>query len=130
VQPAIASTAHLALLCATEGLPSTSTVLYVETSTIVRPATRKSGRRQHSKQRLNGRFVKLDVHLTRISWPIHFLLLFTSISLHLRGMRVDDKGLTIYGDLPHCSSSDSIIDRDLSGERVFIDSPWEHANEI
>jgi hypothetical protein len=32
----------------------------------------------------------------------------------------DDEGLNSHGDLPHCSPSDSIIERDLSGERLLI----------
>ena len=39
----------------------------------------------------------------------------------------DDEGLNSHGDSPHCSPSDSILERDLFGERVFINSPWEFA---
>jgi hypothetical protein len=42
----------------------------------------------------------------------------------------DDEGLTSHGDLPHCSPSDSILERDLLGERVFINPPWESAEQI
>jgi hypothetical protein len=35
----------------------------------------------------------------------------------------DDEGLNSHGDLPHCSPSDSILERDLSRERVFINPP-------
>ena len=35
-----------------------------------------------------------------------------------------------HGDLPHCSPSDSILERDLTGERVFINPPWELAEQI
>jgi hypothetical protein len=34
-----------------------------------------------------------------------------------------DEGLNSHGKLPHCSPSDSIMERDLLGERVFIDPP-------
>jgi hypothetical protein len=34
--------------------------------------------------------------------------------------RADDEGLNSHGDLPHCSPSDIVLERDLSGERVFI----------
>jgi hypothetical protein len=37
----------------------------------------------------------------------------------------DDEGLNSHGDLPHCSPSGSIMERDLSGERVFINPPYE-----
>jgi hypothetical protein len=37
----------------------------------------------------------------------------------------NDEGLDSHGDLPHCSPSDSIRERDLSGERVFINPPRE-----
>jgi hypothetical protein len=46
---------------------------------------------------------------------------------------VDDKGLNrlnVHGDLPHCSPSDSILARDLFGERVFNNRPRELADEI
>jgi hypothetical protein len=32
----------------------------------------------------------------------------------------DDESLNSYGDLPHWSPSDSVLERDLPGERVFI----------
>jgi hypothetical protein len=43
---------------------------------------------------------------------------------------VDDEGINSQGDLPHCSPSDSILERDLLGERVFINAPWELAEQI
>jgi hypothetical protein len=38
--------------------------------------------------------------------------------------------LNSHGDLPHCSPSDSILERDLSGEREFINPPWELVEQI
>jgi hypothetical protein len=49
--------------------------------------------------------------------PLHARFNFT-----LEGC-ADDEGLTSHGDLPHCSPSDSILERDLSVERVFINPP-------
>jgi hypothetical protein len=43
---------------------------------------------------------------------------------------VDDKGLNSHGDLPDCSPSDSILERDLSGEHVLINPPWKLAEQI
>jgi hypothetical protein len=43
---------------------------------------------------------------------------------------VDDEGLKSHGDLPHCSPSDSILERDLSGEWVFINPPLEVVERI
>jgi hypothetical protein len=43
---------------------------------------------------------------------------------------VDVEGLNSHGDLPHYSPSDSILERDFSGERVFINPPWELAKQI
>jgi hypothetical protein len=37
--------------------------------------------------------------------------------------RADDEGLNPHGDLPQFSPSDSILETDLSGERVFINPP-------
>jgi hypothetical protein len=42
----------------------------------------------------------------------------------------DDEGLNLHGNLPHCSPSDSILERDLSGERVFINPPSELVEHI
>jgi hypothetical protein len=56
--------------------------------------------------------------------PLHARFDFT-----LEGC-VDDGGLSSHGDLAHCSPSDSIIDRDLSRELVFINPPWELAEYI
>jgi hypothetical protein len=42
----------------------------------------------------------------------------------------DDEGLNSHDDLPHCSPSDSIIERELHGERVLINPPWELAEHI
>jgi hypothetical protein len=37
----------------------------------------------------------------------------------------DDEGINSHGDLPQCSPSDSILERDLSRERVLINPPRE-----
>jgi hypothetical protein len=42
----------------------------------------------------------------------------------------NDEGLNSHDDLPHCLPSDSILERDLSGERVFINPPSELAEKI
>jgi hypothetical protein len=42
----------------------------------------------------------------------------------------DDEGLNPHNDLPHCSPSDSILKKDLSEERLFINPPWELAEQI
>jgi hypothetical protein len=42
----------------------------------------------------------------------------------------DSVGLSSHNDLPHCSPSDSIMERDLSGERVFINPLWELVEQI
>jgi hypothetical protein len=36
----------------------------------------------------------------------------------------------VYEDLPHCSPNDSILARTLASERVFLNPPWEFADEI
>jgi hypothetical protein len=42
----------------------------------------------------------------------------------------DDEGLNVHGDLPECCPSESILERDLAREQVFINPPWELADEI
>jgi hypothetical protein len=56
--------------------------------------------------------------------PLHARFNFT-----LEGCAYDE-GLKSHGDLPQCSPSDSILERDLSREWVFIDPPWELAERI
>jgi hypothetical protein len=56
--------------------------------------------------------------------PLHARFDFT-----LEGC-ADDEGENSNGDLPQCSPSDSIMSMDLSGERVFINPPWELAEKI
>jgi hypothetical protein len=87
-----------------------------------------AGRRRQTKQ---GQSRK---HVTRrsIDWKMVYSVfepLHTRFDFTLEGC-ADDEGLNSYGDLPHCSPSDSILERDLSGERVFISSPWELAKHI
>jgi hypothetical protein len=43
---------------------------------------------------------------------------------------VDDEALNSHGGLPHCSPSDSILEMDLLGERVFISPPLELVDQI
>jgi hypothetical protein len=43
---------------------------------------------------------------------------------------VDDEGLNSHGDLPRCSPSYSILERDLSGKQMLINPPWELAEQI
>jgi hypothetical protein len=42
----------------------------------------------------------------------------------------NDEVLDSHGDLPHCSPSDSVPERDQSGERVFFNPPWELAKHM
>jgi hypothetical protein len=56
--------------------------------------------------------------------PMHARFNFT-----LEGC-ADDEGLNSHSDLPHCSPSDSILERNLSGERVIINPPWELVERI
>jgi hypothetical protein len=43
---------------------------------------------------------------------------------------VDIEGRNSYGDLPHCSPSDSILEIYLIGEKVLLNPPWELAEHI
>jgi hypothetical protein len=51
--------------------------------------------------------------------PLHARFDFT-----LEGYAYEE-GLNSHGDLPQCSPSDSVLERDLSGVRVFFYPPWE-----
>jgi hypothetical protein len=119
-QPATNIDAHHAPIT----LASTSVEFSVETPTTLarRHAIRKAGRRQHNKYRLSSRHVKtrrsFDWKLANSAFnPLHEQFSFTLVGC------VDDEGLNVLGDLPHCCPSDSILARDLSRERIFINPP-------
>jgi hypothetical protein len=96
-------------------------------TTVATLATLVAGRRRQTKQRHSRKHVTIR----SIDWkmvysvfePLHARFDFT-----LEGC-VDDEGLNSHGDLPQCSPSYSILERDLSGERVFINPPWELAEQ-
>jgi hypothetical protein len=102
----------------------------VETiTTIAGHAIHKAECRQKSKQRLNSRLVEPR---RSANWELVdsvFTPLHEQISFTLEGCD-DAEGMNVQGDMPHCSPSDSISARDLVGERVVINTPWELADEI
>jgi hypothetical protein len=87
-----------------------------------------AGRRRQTKQRHNR------THATKrsIDWKLVdsvFEPLQAGFDFTLKGC-ANDEGLNSHGDLLHCSPSDSILERDLLGERVFINPPGELAEQI
>jgi hypothetical protein len=56
--------------------------------------------------------------------PLHARIDFT-----LEGC-ADDEGLNPHKDLSYCSPSDSILKRDLRGERVLANPLWELSGQI
>jgi hypothetical protein len=96
--------------------------------TVATPATLVEGRRRQTKRRRSRKLVTIR----SIDWklvdsvfdPLHARFNFT-----LEGC-ADDEGLYSHSDLPHCSPSDSILERDLSQERVFINPPRELVERI
>jgi hypothetical protein len=52
-----------------------------------------------------------------------------STSLAMEGC-ADDKGLNSHGDLTHSSPSDCFLERDMIGECVFFNPPWELAGHM
>jgi hypothetical protein len=104
-------------------LPSTSPSTTVATLT-----TLVACRRRQAKQRQSRK------HVTRLSidWKLVdsvFEPLHTRFSFTVEGC-ADDEGLNLHGDLPYCSPSDSILERELSGERMFINPTRELAERI
>jgi hypothetical protein len=87
-------------------------------TTIATHVTLVASRRRRTKQRQSCKLVtrrSIDWKLVDYVFePPHARFDFT-----LEGC-ADDEGLNSHGDLPHCSPSDSILERDMSGERVFI----------
>jgi hypothetical protein len=88
-------------------------------STSVPTPTKSDGRRHHSEHRHNPRHV---TSRRSIDWKLGgsvFYPLYTRLDFILEGC-AHDEGRNSHGDLPHCSPSDFILERDLSGERVFF----------
>jgi hypothetical protein len=87
-----------------------------------------AGRRRQNKQRGSRKHVTTrSIHWKLVYYifePLHAQFNFT-----LEGC-ADDEGLNSHGDLPHCSPSVSIMERDSSGERVFVNPTWELAEHI
>ena len=42
----------------------------------------------------------------------------------------DYEGLNTHKDLPFCSVNESVLERDLAGERVYIHPPWHRVEQI
>jgi hypothetical protein len=114
-----------------ETLLATKVVETLSTSpstTVVTHATLVVGRRRRN----NKRGSRKHVTIRSIDWnmvdsifePMHARFNFT-----FEGC-ADDEGLNSHGDLSHCLPSDSIMERDLSRERVFVKPPWELAEQI
>jgi hypothetical protein len=97
-------------------------------TTVATHVTSIAGRRRETKQRQSRK----TVTTRSIDWKLVdsvFELLHARFDFTLEGC-ADDEGLNSHGDLPHCSPSDSILERELLGERVFISPPWEFAEQI
>ena len=107
-QPAI-STVRYGTLLATEVVDS---LLAPPATTVATLATLVAGRRRQTKQRKSRKLVtrrSIDWKLVdSVFDPLHARFNFT-----LEGC-ADDEGLNSHGGLPHCSPSDSILERDLT----------------
>jgi hypothetical protein len=124
VQPAT-STIRLETLLTTEVVDTRSTP---PSTTVATHATVVARRRRQTKQRQSRKLVtrrSIDWKLIDFAFePLHARFDFT-----LEGC-VDDEGLLSHGNIPQCSPSDSILERDLSGERVLINPPRELAEQV
>jgi hypothetical protein len=97
------------------------TLLTPPSTTVATPAKLLGGRRRQNKPR-EGR---KPVTKRSIDWKLvdsDFEPLHARFDFTLEGC-ADDEGLNSHGDLPLCTPSDPILERDLSGERVFINPP-------
>jgi hypothetical protein len=127
------SQSELRVLWNTEAIEAPKISIYGFDPAVFRPLTlvptvKASGVDRPTKQRQSRK----PVTRRSIDWklvdsvfdPQHARFNFT-----LEGCAYDE-GLNSHGDLPHCSPSDSILERDLSRERVFVNPPWELAKQI
>jgi hypothetical protein len=84
---------------------------------------RRQNKQRESRKHVTGR---------SIDWKLVdsiFELMHARFDFILEGC-ANDEGLNSHSDLPQCSPSDSIMAIDLFGERVFINPPWELAEQI
>jgi hypothetical protein len=81
---------------------------------------RRQNKQRHSRKPLTGRLIDWKL-VDFVFEPMHARFDFTLDRC------AHDEGLNPHGDLPHCSPTDAIMERDLSRERVFINPPWELA---
>ena len=79
---------------------------------------RRTDRSRRSNYSVDWRLVD------RVFDPLHDKLDFT-----LEGC-ADDEGLDTHRELPFCSKSNSVLERNLSGERVYVNPPWDSAELI
>jgi hypothetical protein len=88
------------------------------------------GRRHESKQRNIRRHVTTR---RSIGWKLVDIVF--DPTLHARFDFIlktctYDEGLFSHGDLPHYLPSDSVLERDMGGERVFFNPHWELAKQM
>jgi hypothetical protein len=81
---------------------------------------RRQPNHRHNRKPLTWRSIDWKL-VDYVFEPLHTRFDFT-----LEGC-ADDEGLSSHGDLSHWSPSDSILERELARERVFINPPWELA---
>jgi hypothetical protein len=119
------STVRSKIMLATEVVDTrpTSPSTTVATLAILVAGRRRQTKQRHSRKHVTRRSVDWEL-VDFIFEPLHAQFDFT-----VEGC-ANDEGLNSHSDLPHCSPSDSILERDLSKERVFINPPWELAGQI
>jgi hypothetical protein len=103
--------------------PSASPSTTVTSPAILVACRRRQTKQRHSRKPVTRRSIDWKL-VDSVFDPLHARFNFT-----LEGCAYDE-GLNSHSDLPHCSPSDSILERDLTGERVFINPPWELAEQI
>jgi hypothetical protein len=116
---------RLGTFLATEVVETLSTP---PSTTIAIPAKLVVGRRRQNKQRGSRK----PFTLRSIDWKLDdsiFEPLHARFDFTLEGC-ANDVGLNSQSDLHLFSPSDSIMERDLSGEREFISPPWELAKHF
>jgi hypothetical protein len=100
--------------------PSTTVATHAE---LVKGPRRRQNKHRESRRHVTKRSIDWKLVFSNFE-PMHARFYFT-----LEGC-ADDEGLTSHGDLPQCSRSDSILESEFNGERVFLNPPWELAEHI
>jgi hypothetical protein len=114
---------------------SLATKVQVPTSTHASTSIATRAKPVVGRRRCQNKHRHCRGHVKTIRWIDWKLVDFVFKPLHARfdftleGC-ADGEGLNSHGDLPQCSPNDSVLERDLIGERMFLNPPRNSAEHM